>query len=359
MPGRSRPLLLLVTVPLVLWTLGACNCGGQPEPEGEVDAGAEATADAGAVDAPVADAGTGAGSDAGSMDAGAGSMDAGAVEDAGAPDAGGLDAGAPDAAVAYDDAGCSVPPTVVLDATDAGLPVDGLRLWLRADTAVSVTADGEVCRWNDVSGLGHDFTPATATRPRWVATGLNGYPAVSFPGPNRHLTRAGVLGIPPTAGRTAALIGLDPDLTHRFLYFEMGQVGTPGTYFSLDTNTFNTTGGKEGAYLTNNAYDADLATAAEVRTHVLSVSTLDAGTPLPGPMRYSVNGTVRTLTRTSGGLGNGTIEDFSGANTTLLGYGVSGFTGAVVGDVLVYDRALTASERTEVEAYLRGRYPSP
>lgn len=358
MAGRSRPLLFLVAVSFALWSLGACNCGDQPEPDGDVDAGAEATADAGAADASVAgdDADTGAGSDAGSADAG--SADAGSV-DAGSVDAGAVDAGFPDASVAYDDAGCSLPAAVVLNPTDAGLPADGLRLWLRADTAVSVTAAGEVCRWNDVSGLGNDFTPATTTRPLWVATGLNDHPAVSFPGPNRYLTRAGVLGIPPAAGRTVALIGLNPDLTHRFLYFEMGKVGTPGTYFSIDTNTFNTTGGKEGAYLTNNAYDADLATAAEVRTHVLSVSTLDAGTALPGALQYSVNGTVRTLTRTSGGLGNSTVEDFSGADTTLLGYGVSGFTGAVMGDVLVYDRPLTVSERTAVEAYLRARYPTP
>jgi hypothetical protein len=72
-----------------------------------------------------------------------------------------------------------------------------------------------------------------------------------------------------------------------------------------------------------------------------------------------VSGTPRTLTRTPGGLGNSMVENFSGANFTSVGLGVAAFTGAVVGDLLVYDRALTAPELAAVEAYLQGRYPAP
>jgi hypothetical protein len=326
---------------VVAVSLSGCNCG---DGNGGGDAG------------PGEDAG---GHDAGlTSDAGldAGLPDSGTL-DAGTTDAGLPDAGAPDAGPGVDDAGCPLPTGLVLDAQDAGLPASGLRLWLRADTALAVVDGGAVCRWEDVSGNGQHFVPGTATPPWLSPAGLRGHPAVSFPGPSRHLTRSGVLGISATAGRTIAVIGLTQDTVRRFQYLIMGHAGSAGTYFSTDMNAFNTSGSKEGVYVTNNAYDADLATAAEVRTHVFSISSFAPGGDLPGVVQYSVSGTLRTLTRTPGGLGNGTVEDFSSADFTSVGLGTSGFTGALVGDVLVYDRALSATERTAVEAYLQARYP--
>ena len=78
---------------------------------------------------------------------------------------------------------------------------------------------------------------------------------------------------------------------------------------------------------------------------------------LPGVLIYSVNGVARALTRTPGGLGDGTVEDFSKANFTAVAAGQDGFTGAKLGDVAVYDRALSDDERAAVEAYLRARFP--
>jgi hypothetical protein len=332
-----------MSVALVL-SLPGCNCG-MAEP------GADAGPDGGGA--------TDAGHDAGTVDAGApdaGAPDAGAP-DAGAPDAGAPDSGAPDAGPARDDAGCPLPTGLVLDPAAAGLPDAGLALWLRGDLGVATLPDGSVCRWEDLSGQGHDFFPGTATRPRHLDTGLRGWPAVSFSGPNQFLSRSGALGLPATAGRTVALIGLTSDTTRRFQYFIQGVGGTPGTYFGPDMNTFSTAGSKEGVYVTNNAYDADLATAAQIRTHVFSISSFAPGGVINGLIRYWVSGVQRTLTRTPGGLGNGTVESFSSANFTAIGAGYGAFTGALLGDLLVYDHALTDPERLAVEAYFQARYP--
>jgi hypothetical protein len=166
-----------------------------------------------------------------------------------------------------------------------------------------------------------------------------------------------VLGLPARSGRTVAVIGLTTDLTHRFQYFVQGLPGSAGTYFGLDMNTFQTAGSRESVYITNNAFDTDLATAAEVRTHVYSISSFTPGGALPGVLQYWVSGVQRSLTRIQAGLGNGTVEDFSGANVTVLGGGEPAYTGALLGDVLVYDHALTDPERLAVEAYLQSRYP--
>ena len=76
------------------------------------------------------------------------------------------------------------------------------------------------------------------------------------------------------------------------------------------------------------------------------------GTAILGAIDYRVNGATQSLTRTSGGLGNGNFEDFSGANYTLIG----GCTDAFIAEALVYDRALSTTERGTVEAALEARY---
>jgi hypothetical protein len=257
----------------------------------------------------------------------------------------------------FDDAGCPLGTTGVSSATDAGIPATGIALWLRADLGVATVDGGAVCRWDDVSGRGHAFRPGTATPPVAEAAGLNGKPAVSFPEPERYLSRSDVIGIAATSGRTVAVIGATADTTHRFQYFTQGKAGTPGTYFGLDANTFSTVGSREGVYVTNNAYDSNLATSTATRTHVFSISSFAAGGTLPNVLTYAVDGTTTTLTRTSGGLGNGTVESFADADFTSIGFGAAGFTGARIGELIVYDRELSAPERLLVEQYFSSRFP--
>src|SRR6185369_1931951 len=104
-------------------------------------------------------------------------------------------------------------------------------------------------------------------------------------------------------------------------------------------------------------YDAYLATSTTARKHIYSIDSFVADTALPGALVYAVDGTVLTLSRTAGGLGNNKVESFASANFTTVGGGVAGFTGALVGEVLIYDRALTALERTAVNQYLAARFP--
>ena len=65
-----------------------------------------------------------------------------------------------------------------------------------------------------------------------------------------------------------------------------------------------------------------------------------------------MNGATQSLTRTPGGLGNGNFEDFSGANYTAVG----GCADAFLAEALIYDRALSITERGTVEAALEARY---
>lgn len=268
----------------------------------------------------------------------------------------GVDAADPDAGPFYDEAGCPLPTGVVGNLADAGFTTTGLALWLRADLGLATTDAGVVCRWDDVSGHDRAFLPATATPPSLDATGLNGKPSVSFSGPDQHLIRNDVLGLGAASGRTVAVFAASNDTTHRYQFFVQAKVGTAGTYFGLDANTFSTVGSREGVYVTNNAYDSDLATSTTPHTHILSISSFTPGGALPGVLVYAVDGTARTLTRTSGGLGNGLVEDFTAADITYFGAGEAGYTGGKLGEMLVWDHALTAPERLAVEQYFQRRY---
>jgi len=238
---------------------------------------------------------------------------------------------------------------VTFDAADAGLP-SGLVLWLRADVGVATLDGGAICRWEDVSGHQNHVFPAMATLPRFSPNGLEGKPALLFTYLN-HLVRGDVLGLAPTQGRTVAVRAQLTDTTHRFHPMLQGQSGTTSKYFGIDQNTFGTAGSREGVYITNNSYDADVATSGMPHVHVYSVSSMVVGTVLPAALVYAIDGVPRTLTARAGSVNR--VADFSGANFTAVGYGPqAGFGAAALGEVLIFDHALTDVERGAVETHL-------
>lgn len=263
--------------------------------------------------------------------------------------------GGGDGGPAYDDAGCRVFSEALPDPGAAGIPSSGLVLWLRADR-IAAKANGEVCRWEDLSGNGHDFA-ITTTPPTVSAAGLRGKPAVTFSGVDTALRRLDVLGIGAASARTVAAFGASADTSKRFNYFFQGDWTTNDDYWGLDMNTFNSTGSKEGVYVTGNAYDSNVATSTAPRSHVYAIDSFTPGGVILDLVHYDIDGVATTLTRTSGGTGNTQVEDFSGADRTEIGLGRADFGTAVLGELLVYDRALSAPERAAVNAYFQSRFP--
>ena len=66
--------------------------------------------------------------------------------------------------------------------------LDGLALWLRADSGVAKDAEGGVSKWEDLSGHGnHACQSNGAKRPRWAKEPDKGRPALAFDGANDQL----------------------------------------------------------------------------------------------------------------------------------------------------------------------------
>jgi hypothetical protein len=313
-------------------------------------------------------------SDASTVDDGSTVVEAGA--DAPAPDAGGVspEAASPEASIApILDAGPSCQMQTAPDPLSPaleGIPADGLVLWLRADRGVFVTSmdagapgDGGlpgVCAWADVSGNGWVLENGSTTLPSLRPTGVGGQPGLEFASTTSALQTSGVLGIDPTSPRTLVAVDALVNAGGRFDPIAQGETGSAGTYLTIDTNPYETTGNLEGVYMTSNAFDTGTATMAAVaRVHVYTVSAMTIGTPITDSVDYRVNGITQTLTLLPGG-SDGTFQDFSAANFTSVGSSFTSSTGlgpdAIVAEVLVYDRALTLAESEAIEAAMNSRY---
>jgi hypothetical protein len=90
---------------------------------------------------------------------------------------------------------------------------------------------------------------------------------------------------------------------------------------------------------------------------------MTVGSPVLAAVDYRVNGVARTLTAAAANGGNN-LQDFSGANFTQVGGTASQTTtgvptDALLAEVLVYNRALDASEKQNLENALKARYSIP
>ncbi len=227
--------------------------------------------------------------------------------------------------------------------TPASLP--SLTLWVKGDLGVYNVADttpatnGQtVAQWQDLSGNGYHFTEAT-NKPLFVTSLLNGHAGVRFDGADDKLINA---TLPASAARTLFVVGrteTTPVADDTFVGYGGAAalatiiVGTPNTDFFYVYN--------EGGTSENIGGDPSAAT-------VLTMN--HTGTGVGGATPY-INGTA------------GTAFDPNDAYSTQNGFFLASATaaGLIFGNVelfeiIVYNRALSASERNQVHAYLGLKY---
>src|SRR5215471_2103927 len=69
--------------------------------------------------------------------------------------------------------------------------VTGLKLWVRAESLVSLANNAAIATWKDESGKGNDLVQATGSKRPLYLTNVEGLPAVSFDGTDDVLATAG------------------------------------------------------------------------------------------------------------------------------------------------------------------------
>ena len=82
-----------------------------------------------------------------------------------------------------------VPPALAFP-NPSHVPLNGLSLWLKADSGVTYDGGNNVSSWEDQSGTGNHASSSGGNRPLYLSSGLNGRPALSFDGIGQLMTIA-------------------------------------------------------------------------------------------------------------------------------------------------------------------------
>ena len=234
--------------------------------------------------------------------------------------------------------------TVNPNAPASPVPTQNLKLWLKADAGISGPA---VSQWTDQSGSGTNATqPVSSAQPLLVAGAINGKPSVRFNGtssfmsftlPVNGLTAMTMVMVSASAQDVSGGTwgGDHPAL----LWDETGGWGQ--VYLSPFQRSV---GFRFGTGQANNLPLYSRSTSlgssfsmTEVIKNGASESLFVNGTPV-----LSLTGKLSTIANT--------------ANSATLGMGHGSYFPGDLAEILVYTRALSATERQQVEQYLISKY---
>jgi alpha-tubulin suppressor-like RCC1 family protein len=228
--------------------------------------------------------------------------------------------------------------SVTTPASGATLPMSGIKLWLRGDLGVVSNVNNLVTTWTDESGNGNSATAGTSTAPLAVGNAIGNKPALRFNGQNTSLSLPNLL-----QGATAV---------EAFVILRAASSSPSGNrgLWSFGSNYRN-------AYPQSNGQIVDDFGSGDRYT-------FSPNAPITEQHLYNVvssstewtsrmNGAVQ-FTYGSNGVGFWPWPVL-GSGGAVSGYGSTNFDGDIA-EVLIYDHALTQSERNAVTAYCMGKY---
>lgn len=218
----------------------------------------------------------------------------------------------------------------------ASAPTAGARLWLRADAGVVASA-GRVSSWQDQSGNGNHATMSNANRqPFHVLGALNGKPVVRFNGAQSlYLT-----SVVSASNFTIFVAGKNSDANGNF-----SMILGPGGNSANDQLRWEN--GTQALMVgTGNRLPVTISTIGNTRTYHTLAVRYNAGT-----LTFYRDGSVTTSTKISP----------QGPWTTaqIGGWFSSYFMIGDLAEVLIYDTALSDTDRASTQSYLASKYGLP
>ena len=218
----------------------------------------------------------------------------------------------------------------------------GLQLWLDAALPSTVIRDGldKVSQWNDKSGRGRNCVQATAAaQPTFQATGIAGLPAVNFDGVDDFL---------PFSDQTLSYIA-SSSFT---VIYVASKPANANTYVIGGTNS-GTRNNLIAGYVSSNTFKFGFGN--DDQNAIVPVGTV--GTPEIYTLVYSNADNSRRVRR------NGTdvaVGASSGGLTSMTGQVIGRYSAAFgsfkLGELLIYNRALTVGEYISIERDLISKW---
>lgn len=214
---------------------------------------------------------------------------------------------------------------------------NGLKVWLRPESGILRNGAGEVTAWQDSSGQGNHATQTNpAAMPAFSPGSFGAMPGVTFDGDDWLTGAAGMS----TGSYTKVVRVLLSD-------------------FSLTGNILSS------AAASGTRHALYMATSPQPRlwhsaSFVTSTASMTAGQGHLLTATYDSATKLGTLYLDGVQVGTGTAAANNADPTYQLGaINTSNFMRGAIGEALVYDRVLNATERTNVEAYLAAKIQAP
>lgn len=237
---------------------------------------------------------------------------------------------------------------------------NGLQLWLKADAGVTTNASGLVSSWADQTANGYNVSQSTdGNKPTYIANQINARPVLRFDGTDDYLnnTVANVLTggqartvfIVADANGNSGAYGLGGSL---FFFrrggggfvmgLEQADLGAGTTYIHTDGLAYNHTTANQNAIVAN--------------PFLATYRSIGAG---PGPANLSewLNGNSIPVSTEPLNVEGGTTG-FTIGNREDIAVTIVPWNGDIA-EILVYDSALSSTDRNTVEQYLFVQYGIP
>lgn len=220
------------------------------------------------------------------------------------------------------------------------IPRDGLIQWLRGSNVT--TSGSNVTAWTDISGSLNDATNSS-NQPTLVVGAVNELPAVNFNGSQFLQVPSGMKTF--TSGLTAMLVTRPASVSAGARLFDYGNGATSDniimslpsstglTFSTYNSSTSSSVTASSGATLGNfQLFEANYNGSNSANLLINAASAASSSS------MQTLNNLVRN--------GNYISQDNSGSNR---------FNGQIA-EMLLWNRQLTAAERSTVEGYLLSRY---
>lgn len=231
-----------------------------------------------------------------------------------------------------------------------GVPANGLTLWLKSDTGITKDGSNYVGTWADQSGGGKNATQSTqGYKPLWVSGVVSGYPAIRFAGTDDVLKTAS--GVRPFDGTTQF---------STFTVNKWNSFNLTNSYQRIwwEGSTSGTNG--YGEYIDSAASPKIKAGWGSATAVVADPNTETLGKWYQTSTIYNATNQQMWINGTSMGTAAKTNSNINAGVLNVGNYSTNnqGFNGDLT-EILMYNRALSSTERPTVEGYLRAKYFAP
>jgi hypothetical protein len=239
-------------------------------------------------------------------------------------------------------------PDYVADANGNGLddasevpwnvPLTNLVIWLKADKGVTANGSGNVSAWADQSGNGNNASQSSSgNQPLLVSSEINGLPALEFNG-SQNMSLPNCL-TPLSQAEVFAVIEATNWPTSTFASQTLWELGYVHNYSDEKYPFYD--GSIQESFGSMGLYALGIPAQPLTQFHIFEVSGQT------GPWSAWINGILL------GQYNNNTVGFWSSPDIgNPFGTSFSGY----ISEIMIFNKSLTASERSAVNGYLNWKY---